>query len=184
MKTTKRTLFAIVAIMLVLAMCFAMTACNNKDDKDDDSKESKKGPEDVAEAFLEAMYKDFDVDALVDCLPEEMIDKVVEEEYDGDKDEFLEEGQEMLDGIKEEMEEEDGSIEWKIDDVEDMDKDELKDAEELYEEFGLEVTDGKTVLVTVIVSDDGEEMEEELPVSVVEIDGDWYIGEMGFDMGF
>ena len=52
------------------------------------------------------------------------------------------------------------------------------------EEFGLEVTDGKTVEVSLIISDDGEEMEEELPVSVVEIDGDWYIGEMGFDMGF
>ena len=170
MKTTKRTLLTMVAAMLVIAMCFAMTACSG----------AKGSPEDVANAFMEATFEDFDAKAVFDLIHED-IRKVGFEKTDTDEDELIEEMQEGLDETKEEMEESDGSIEWEVDDVDDMSKDDIKKMNENLEkeDLDIEVTDGKTVTVTLTAFEDGEEAGSfDMPIQVIEIDGDWYLANM------
>ncbi len=167
-KTFTRTIKTLIAAMLVVAMCFAMTACSG----------AHGSPEDVAEALVEAVFDDFDAKAAMDLIHEDIKEKSFEE-ADMDEDEIIEEMQEGLDEAKEDMEESDGSVEWEVDEAKDMDKDKLDTIKESCEEIDLEVTDGKTVEITITAFEDGEEVGE-LPMSidVVEIDGDWYLASM------
>lgn len=159
----KKLIIAGVAVVVAVVLCIVLfTSCSS-------------GPEKVVDKALSAVYEDFDAEALIDCMHEDIIDEMCEQ-ADMDKDEIVEKMQDMLDEMKDAAEDDEITVEWEITEVDDMKKSELKDIQELYEdEFDLEVTDGKVVEVELTVYEDGDEEDDsDMELEVVKIDGEWY----------
>ena len=115
-----------------------------------------------------------------DLLPDDMWEEMYEE-MDVDEDEFWEDLEDQFDDMKEQLEEMDGySIDYKITDVDDMKKSEVKDLNEELEDYLDDDIDGAavvTVEITYSFEYDGEEYEEEteMEFTVFEYNGSWYI---------
>lgn len=160
----KKLIIAGVAVVVAVVLCIVLfTSCSS-------------GPEKVVDDYLTAMFKEFNVEeAMETCLHEDVIEEAKDQAGDS-YDMMIDALQEQFDDIEEAMEEEDGSIDWDIKEVDDMKKSKLEDYEEMYEdEFDLEVTDGKIVEVEVVFSSDDDEKEEDIELEVIKVDGDWYI---------
>ena len=130
------------------------------------------GYEDVVDDFIEAIF-DGDAKGVVDCLPDQVMDYLVEEEGVS-KRELTEELQDGLDEIFEYMPS--GlKVSHKIVYTEDVYGEDLRDLKEEYEEIGIRVTAAKCVEVEMIASYMGMSESTEVELYVVEIGGSWYI---------
>ena len=150
----KKIIIGGVAVVLVVLFCVLIFGgCSS-------------GPEKAVDNMMEAIYKDFDKDAAVDLIHEDMSKEI------GAKD-----SAKYLTNLWEDLKEDDEvELEWKIDKVKDVDEDDLEDIQDLYDDrYDLEVTDAKEVKVEYTIYEDGDEEEDDkLKVTVVKIDGDWY----------
>lgn len=70
-------------------------------------------------------------------------------------------------------------LKYKIGDAEDLDKDDLEDLQDDYEEFDEKVTAAKTVEVTATITMLGITQEQEMELQVVKIGGKWYVNPDG-----
>lgn len=128
--------------------------------------------EDVVDDFIEAIF-DGDAKGVVDCLPDQVMDYLAEEEGVS-KRELTEELQDGLDEIFEYMPS--GlKVSHKIVYTEDVYGEDLRDLKEEYEEIGIRVTAAKCVEVEMIASYMGMSESTEVELYVVEIGGSWYI---------
>ena len=128
--------------------------------------------EDVVDDFIEAIF-DGDAKGVVDCLPDQVMDYLAEEEGVS-KRELTEELQDALDEIFEYMPS--GlKVSHKIVYTEDVYGEDLRDLKEEYEEIGIRVTAAKCVEVEMIASYMGMSESTEVELYVVEIGGSWYI---------
>lgn len=167
----KKIIIAGVAVVLVVVLCIVLfSSCGGGG--------GASSPEKVVDKFLTAAYKDFDAEATFKCMmPEDIIDEQMEKE-DMEPDEAYEEFQDKLDDLKEAFEDNDVKISWEIGDVDELDKDDIKDIQEIYEDqmdLDIEIEDAATVEVELIAEADGDENSMDMDWSVVKIDGDWYV---------
>ncbi len=181
MKKSMRILLTLVALLLAFAMCFAVTGCSDKD-KDDDDDDSKAidridTPEDVADAYMQASFVDFDTQAVLDLYHPESLDMACE--ADGKTiDDVKDDGEANFNNIKEEIEEENIEIEWEIGDVRDVTYDDGYEIFDVYEEdFDIDVTEAKIVEVEATAKSDDIDDTTVLELIVVNIDDQWYMGE-------
>ena len=130
------------------------------------------GYEKVVDNFIESIF-DADAKGVVDCLPDEVIEVIMEDEG-CTKRELIEELQYGLDEIFEYMPS--GlKISHKILYTEDIYGDDLRYLKEDYEEIGVKVTAAKIVEVEMTVSAMGMSETETFELGVVEIGSSWYI---------
>ena len=193
----KKVLLTLIAALLAFVMCFAFVGCSkdSDDDKDEDKdnktsvsdkadkdedkdtedKEDEEDEEDdkkpaddddealaVAEHYAEAYLIDYDA--------EEAFENVLDEAFEAmgyTRDEFVADFQETLDYLAE------NEIEYEYTIIHVVDSD-LDDIAGTYESFDLEVED--CVIYEVEASIIGmEESQETYEISVVLIDGEWYL---------
>ncbi len=122
------------------------------------------GPESVAEKFYNSIADD-DMDAFVDCF---------QPDYYEENKTYMEAGFKTSALFLKEYE----NFSVKVLSSEELDDDELEDYQEEYKEkYKLEVTEGCEVRLKLSWEDDGEEKTEKDTLTVLKIDGDWYISE-------
>jgi hypothetical protein len=143
-------------------------------------------PEIVLAEMLDVMtYCDFE--GVRDLLPEDMWDKMYEEDNISEK-KFWEDLEETFDELKEEMEMFDlFEVEYKIKDIDEPDEDEFEKIKaELKDMLKGDVRAAVivTIELTVTAEYDGEEMEydREIEYTVFKYDGKWYIHPDDLDM--
>ena len=183
MRKSMRILLTLVALLLTLAMCFAVTGCSDKKkDKDDDDDDSKAidridSPEDVVDAYMQASYVDFDIQALLDLYHQESLDMACEAEGKT-IDDVKDDGKASVDEIKEVIEEDNIEVEWEIGDVRDVTYDDGYEIFDVYEEdFDIDVIEAKIVEVEFTARNEEDEKSDALEFIVVNIDDQWYMGE-------
>lgn len=177
----KRILLAVLALLLVFAMCFAMVGCDKDDDKKDKKSSSSRSPEDVADDYMEAMFVNRDAKEILDLIHDDVIDAACEDE-EMTKSEFEDYLQEEIDYTFDALDDEvdEWSVDWEISYVEDMDEYDLEDLQEDYlDMYDLEVDDAKFVeidaTIEITVDDETEDSGNDMEICVVKIDGKWYL---------
>lgn len=162
------TLF--VSLILCLAMMFALASCSSKS-------KAHSSPESVVQNCLEA-YSKFDADGMFDSFNEGVLQRIADEEYDGDFDACKEAFKEYVDELKEEFE---GiELSFKIIEIKDLEGDDLDEIKEYFSEYyDAEVSAAASVTfeMTVKGEDEGVALDntEEETVTVIKIDGKWYV---------
>lgn len=125
---------------------------------------------------------------ILKLLPEEFIDKSIEEEFDGDKERFYEKFEYLTKILKSslsQLEDENGNFKmtYKIKDVDDFSKKELKEINEKYEDkledYYMEITAAKTVKVEISIKGSDNESKD-INFKLVKIKGSWYIDFFSF----
>ena len=130
------------------------------------------GYEDVIDDFIDSMF-DGDAEGVVDCLPDQVM-KYIAEEEGTTKRELVNELQEELDDIFEYMPS--GlKVSHKIVYAEDVYGDDLRYLKEDYEEIGVRVTAAKCVEVELIASYMGMSESIDVELYVIEVGGSWYL---------
>lgn len=140
-------------------------------------------PEAVAEAYVEAMF-DADAEAMLDLLPEEIFEDVDDDELD----EIIENGDKALKSALKMYEigyGDDWDYSIEIKNVDACSKSDRKSLQKKYDKnYGLDVEEASEVEVEIEI--DGEKRRDtiEETVTVVCIDGDWYldVDEMDLDL--
>ena len=147
-------------------------------------------PEAVVEKYVKATIIDMDADAFLDCIHPDILKVAAEDEFDGDVDALKEQLQDMLDRLKEMMENFGDSVKisyeiLESEDIEDEDLDEIKDY--FKDEYGVKVTAAANVTFEQRTKGEvmGQEVDQtqENSVTVVKIDGKWYIDPESADIG-
>ena len=164
----KLTLF--VSLILCLAMMFALASCSSKS-------KAHSSPESVVQNCLEA-YSKFDADGMFDSFNEGVLQRIADEEYDGDFDACKEAFKEYVDELKEEFE---GiELSFKVIEIKDLEGDDLDEVKEFFSEYyDAEVSAAASVTfeMTVKGEDEGVALDntEEETITVIKIDGKWYV---------
>ena len=141
-----------------------------------------KSPEKIADAFMKAMF-DADGKAMVNLLPDDVVDALMEESGMTKK-EVIEELNYMLEeaGSYFTMAEEMGvKISYEIGDSESVKGDELDDIKDSYDELDVKVSAAKKVEVKIIAKYEGEKETETMDIYVVKIGGSWYLDASSMD---
>ena len=164
-KTFRKVISAVLMLSILLTGILTLTGCGNS-------------PEKVAEGAYKAMLKG-DAKKLLSYMPDKFVDYILEEEFDGDKDEMLDSLEEVFEYINEFYEENDvdaKDIKVKATDVEDMDEDEIDDLNADYEDCDIKIKDAKIVEIEVTYEMDGDEETDEEEITVIKVGSKWYIG--------
>lgn len=133
----------------------------------------------TAEAFMDAMI-DADSEAMFELVPDKVMDYLMEEEGMTKRDlkEMYEELDEELADTYEWMEDYYGGklkITYEIVDEEDVDKDDLEDIKELYEEVDVKVKDAKVFEIKMTMKVGSHKETQNLELTVIKVGGSWYI---------
>ena len=136
----------------------------------------KKGYKAIVKQYMEAVL-DLDVDKMLDLLPDEVVNELLDEEgvediaellSDSDFTESLDLAKSMLDSV---------DLSYEIVDISDMS---AKDIEELQDDFDdedidLEISDGKQVTVDILLKRDEFETTKTLELQVIKVNGSWRV---------
>lgn len=161
-KSKKGLLIAIIAAVVAVAVALVLIFTIST-------------PKSVVKKYMDA-YLDPDGKAMLSVIP-----KAVVKEDIGDKDDqkdYVEEMEDTLDELYDEMDDyyDRWSIDYKISDVEKVDKDDLEEIQEYYEdEYDIKVRAAKEVTVDVTVKVDGDKEKVEMTIYVIKVGGKWYI---------
>ena len=171
-KLSKKTLIGIcagaaaaVVLAVVLILVFSLGGSNS--------------PEGVVQKYIKASQNRNLEDMISACYPDDLLEKQLKK-HDMTRSEYkraLKEAQEEYDDYSDE---EDLKYSWKIIDSETLDKDDLKTLNERYrDEFDTSkryISEARELTIEIKYTDeDGEEYEHEAELTVVKIDGKWYI---------
>ena len=194
----KKIFARVIAIFLVLIMCFAFAACNKKaDEKKDDSKnnsltnttatkDSQKPDKDetsvaktITETVMNAMWVEFDAEKAYSYMHEAAINKTCEA-TELSREEYMALLQESLDETKKDMEEANGSVQWKITGEKPLDETLLAELKDLYSEISLEIEEATVVMVENRVYEGEEEIGFYVQeITYAKIDNEWYLVDFG-----
>lgn len=172
-KITKNTVIgiaavAVVAVAVIVALILIIGGLGK----------GEKSPEAAAEAYIEALSK-LDVDKLIDCVPDEVLEAMAEDQYDGSLKELKKDGREEFEEMKE-----DGwdiKVKVKVKENEKVSRDSLKKLNEKYEDndCDIKISEARdiTVKLTVKGEIDGEDIDltKEQEVRVIKVGRRWYI---------
>lgn len=137
-----------------------------------------RGYKSVVKQYMNAMKKG-NAKKIVSLMPKKMVKSIADDEYDGDKDEMIEDLDEELEEVIS-LAEDNGAkmskMTYKIIDSEDLTGKDLKNEIEEYEdEYGIKIKKAKEVTVKATMPVDGEKESTKLTIEVVKIGGSWYI---------
>jgi len=149
-------------------------------------------PADVATGFFEAV-SDGDVENMLQFFPDKFIDAVIEKDYDGDRQTFLEEGKKSLSANGMISEGIGISISFEVGEINEPDEDERKECidgltKALKEGYDLEldisdvlIIDVKMYITTTFM---GQEMNNTMQedIELVKIGKKWYVSPEGLDL--
>ena len=160
--TPVTAILAVAAVVaLLVALCFFIF--------------SGRGYKKVVKQYVEAL-KDEDEKQIVSLYPEDYVDYIIDEIYDGDKRDYIdsvEDGYPLyslknLDGDLSKMS-------YEIIDNYDLDDDEIDDLKDSYRKAKLKIKEGKSLMIKAKVPKSGKTKIMRISVYVVKIDGAWYI---------
>ncbi|MBR6006405.1 MAG: hypothetical protein IK064_02125 [Clostridia bacterium] len=158
MKMTKRIVALILATLTVFAV-FSFTACVG-------------GAKGVAKNFCNFM-KDYKYEKLVDLLPANYLKEWLDEN-DMTKSELVKALKSLAEDAKEEAEDEDYKItKIEVYNEKDMKNSEIKDLKEQYEDYKLDIKDGKYITMKVTATVDGDKNTEKSDIPVIRVGGKW-----------
>lgn len=142
------------------------------------------GPERRAEKFLEAFF-DGDADKALSYVHEDVI-KAAAEEWDMTRREFIDMMQEELDWEMEELDEDcdHWSVEFEVKDTEEFKHRDIRDLQELYDEYDcdVEIKDAMEVELRMSLRCDGERERDNAYVTMVKIGAKWYVCPFSTDI--
>lgn len=130
------------------------------------------GYETTVKKFIKAAEKQ-DVKLLISTMPDEIFD-VLEEQMDLDRDEIIDNLDDMVSGLTDEY---DGKtkIKYEIDDIHTLKKSEISEIEEDMYDL-VKIKEGKSIELFMEIYIDGDkEEEEELSLNVIKVGRKWYI---------
>lgn len=138
-----------------------------------------RGYKTTVKKFVDAQF-DADAKAIMQLIPDKMIDYVMEDEgYDEDDwDQFIEEGNESLESAMDSIDRyfgDDWKVSYEITDTEDVKGDDLADLKEDYKDIGIKVSAAKTVEVELTVKADETESSNTVDISLIKIGRSWYL---------
>lgn len=126
--------------------------------------------------FINAQFEG-DADAIIDIIPDEMVEYIIEEEYD-DEDEMLEELEEEIEYYLDEIEEQFGKnwkFSYEIVDTDDVKGDDLEDLQDEYEDVGIEVSAAKEVEIKIEFESKDLDTSNNLDIGLIKVGRSWYI---------
>ncbi len=152
-----------VALMLSLVLC--LTACGGS------------GYKSVVGNYVEAM-NDCDAEKILEAMPKEYIDYL--EDQGMDKDDLIDELEYYLELMIEELEDEYGDdikISYKITEDKKMDKDDLEDLQDEYDDMDLdiEIKEARELEIELTIKGDDDKDDDDLDLVVIKVDGEWYL---------
>ncbi len=164
---------------------------NDVESEDGETVTSGKSYEDVTDEFFNALFS-YDAEAIVALLPEGIVDKAIETEYNGNRDEFVADFQEIFEtgagGINDELEAygvtlSDFDITHTITSTEDWDSERVEEAiKTINDQYGgidSDIEEGKDINVEVTVSLSGLGSQSmQMDISVVKIGNSWYLTDI------
>ena len=160
-----------VSIFLCFAMMFTLASCSGKS-------KAPNSPESVVEKFFEA-YSNFDADGMLDCINEGVLQKMANEMFDGDLDEFKETYKRLLDSFyKEKLE--DVKLSINVLESKDLEGEDFNEIKEYFaENYDVEISAAASVKFEMTAKGEVEgvviDNTEEETYTVVKVDGKWYI---------
>lgn len=133
-------------------------------------------------SFVKASI-DGDVKKIVSLLPGKVEDYIIEEEYDGDRDEFLSDSEEEVGGMHKELERlgvDKSDISFEIVKAEDFSEEDLEDLNDEFKSDGIDlnIKAAKEVTVKLKVLVSGQEQTNNISFDVGKIGRSWYIVEI------
>ena len=167
----------LLCLVLSLVLVLSLAACGGSSGKKDKSSKAAKTPEAIAEKYMEAAL-DADFEKMLDLVHKDVINNGMEAEDmdDDDMQEMIDESSEELEELLAELEEEDIKLSYEIVDVDALDKEMVESGKEYYEdEYDVEITDAKSVMIEISIKADGETEYENIEIYVVKIGGSWYL---------
>lgn len=170
MSNTKKGIIAVIAAAVVVVLVFFLIFGGNS-------------PEDTVNGFFDACF-DGDAEALLDLLPPDMIDTVLEDSdygYDGDRDALIDDLESEV-GLSylADMLENDVKIDYEILGDSNLPKDEVEDLQDQYEDFNVKVSDAKTVQVSMTIEYDDMSESTEMDIPLIKVGRSWYLDVGGF----
>lgn len=132
---------------------------------------------DVAEELIDAVYIDIDLEKFASLMPKPVVQKLVDEKYDGDEQAFYDDLEQAYADMKEKAADPD-SVTWKINEEMNVVAAQLDHYEEVYQaEYGTsaKIKHAKALDITVSYEANGEEKEENAYLLIGMIDGEWYL---------
>lgn len=180
----------IFALSAAAVLALSMTACGKNDD-DDDDEESTPAYEKPVEAFFDNTMKLNIENAKSNLFFEEELEYIQKNQFSDDEEQLDEYVEEMFSGFDYDFESEFGEgykISYKVVDKERFDDEMTDDCNSHYSQYfedeNFEIDGGYTMDVEVTVRADGESYVAEWEFVVVEIDGDWGLGDWDEDWDF
>ncbi len=131
----------------------------------------------VVDTYIQASFEG-DAKKILSLMPDSFVDCVVEEEFEGDKEEMIYELEDMLDELVDMLEEYEidlKTISYEIVYVQDMEFDDIDDIEDEYRKADLDIKEGKEVKVELKIPINGEERTNSMYIDIVKIGTSWYL---------
>lgn len=143
------------------------------------------GPESIAEKAVDCII-DADAAGLVDLLPDELVEALMEEE-DMTRKEMISELQDTLDDQIKQMDRryDNWKITYEIDEVEDLSRREIRTLTDAYDDYynvDIDVTEGKRITFELTRIADGDTDRYTKDLVVIKVDGSWYLDMYYSDM--
>ena len=161
-----------VAIATAVVLLIALLFCSGR------------GYKTTVNRFIDSVF-DADVKTLIKLLPKEAVEEIIEDEYYGDKKDFIKDGEKSLKATMEFMKIMYGDkvkISHEITKVKDIKDDDLEDLQDAYDdEWDIKVSAAKRITVKVTIKGSNEESEEKMEIVVLKIGSSWYIDVESFD---
>lgn len=131
----------------------------------------------LIKTYFEASL-DGDSEKLISLIPESVVEYIVEEEYDGDKEDFiadLDDTLEYFTDLLDENEIELSDVSYEIIEENTLDEEEINDIEDEYRKCDLKIKEGKEVEFEIKIPIDGDEKTNTGYFNVVKSGRSWYI---------
>ena len=131
--------------------------------------------EDVIDLYFQASCY-ADVDAAMDCYPEDFLEALMDEE-NVDVDDLEDELKDALDRAEDEYGDFE-DYEYEIVDEDEVDQDDLEEFVELIERYydiNLDIESAKEVEIDYIIYFEDDEIEDSITLILIEVDGSWYL---------
>lgn len=157
----------LVCLLMVLVLALSLTACGGS------------GYKGVVKDMMKALEK-ADAEAMLKLYHEECIDTMIDGEWIEDEDDLVDMMEESFDMIHEQWEDEYGDdikISYKIKDAEKMDKDDLEDLQDEYDDadIDIDIKQAYEVEVEVTIKGDDDDDEEDMDLVIIKVGGKWYL---------
>lgn len=176
-KKKKNVLFRIIIAIAAIFIIFVVVkmVVNFFVAKGDVAKDD--GYKDVVEQLVDAVYKDADVTKFVALMPDELVQKKIDDNFDGDRAAFEANMQETNTELMSQKADE-GSVTWSIEEKQDITGVQLSNYEDAFsDEAGtsIKIQSAKALNLSVSYTMDGEKKQENIYVILGIIDGKWYL---------